>query len=61
LEEEIACLRQEKERLDQERAGALEAGRQAGEELSNKSRELTGKNRVTLFFDYPSFLVWCVH
>ncbi|XP_021303745.1 uncharacterized protein LOC110430404 [Sorghum bicolor] len=36
----VARLRQEKERLDQERAGALEAGRRAGVELSNKSREL---------------------
>jgi len=46
------CLRQEKERLDQERAGALEAGRRAGEELSNKSRELAGENHVTLSFEY---------
>jgi len=61
LEEEVARLRQEKEKLDQERASALEAGRRAGEELSNKNRELTGKDRVTLFFDYSTFLVFCVH
>jgi hypothetical protein len=61
LEEEVARLRQEKEKLDQELAGALETGRRAGEELSNKSRELTGKNRVTLFFDCSMFLVLCVH
>jgi hypothetical protein len=35
LEEEVARLRQEKEQLDQEFAGALETGRRAGEELSN--------------------------
>jgi len=49
LEEEVARLRQEKERLDQERAGALEAGRRAGEELSSKSQELSGENPDTLF------------
>jgi hypothetical protein len=43
------CLREEKERLDQERTGALEAGRQAGEELMNKSRELAGESRFALF------------
>jgi len=61
LEEEVARLRLEKERLDQERAGALEAGRRAGEELNNKSRELSGENHVTLFFDYSMFLFLCVY
>ena len=48
LEEEIERLRAESERLDQERAGALEAGRKAGEELRNKSQELAGKGRFAL-------------
>ena len=42
MEEEVARLRQEKEQLSQELAGALEAGRRAGEELSRKDRELSG-------------------
>jgi hypothetical protein len=50
LEEEVARLRQEKEQLGQELAGALEAGRQAGEELSHRNRELSGNNRATPFF-----------
>jgi len=61
LEEEVARLRQEKERLDQERAGALEAGRRGDEELRNKSRELSGEIRVTLFFDYSTFLFLYLH
>jgi len=61
LEEEVARLRQEKEKLDQELAGALETGRRAGEELSNKNRELTGKNRMSFFFVYSTFLVLCTH
>ena len=48
-----------KERLDQERAGALEAWRRADEELRNKSWELFGESRVTLFFDYSTFLFLC--
>jgi len=57
LEEEVAHLRQEKERLDQELAGALETGRRAGEELSNRNRELSGENRATPFlFDCSTFL-----
>jgi len=39
LEEEVARLRQDKEQLGQELAGALEAGRRAGEELSHRNRE----------------------
>ena len=46
LEEEVARLRQEKEQLGQELAGALEAGRRAGEELGQRDRELTGNNRA---------------
>jgi len=61
LEEVVAHLRQEKEKLDQELAGALETGRRAGEELSNKSRELTGKNSMPFFFVYSTFLVLCAH
>ena len=45
LEEEVARLQQEKEQLSQELAGALEAGRRAGEELSRKDRELSGNTR----------------
>jgi len=52
LEEEVARLRQEKEQLGQELAEALETERRAGEELSNKSQELSGNNRATpLLFD----------
>jgi regulator of replication initiation timing len=43
LEEEVARLRQEKEQLGQELAGALETGRRAGEELGQRNRELSGK------------------
>jgi uncharacterized protein HemX len=50
LEEEVARLRQEKEQLGQELAGALETERRAGEELSNRNRELSGNNRSTPFF-----------
>jgi len=49
LEEEIGRLREERDRLDQERVGALETGRKAGEESKNKSRELAGKSRFALF------------
>jgi len=45
LEEEVARLRQEKEQLGQELAGALEAGRRAGEELCRRDRELSGNTR----------------
>jgi len=55
LEEEVARLRQEKERLDQERAGALEAGRQANEELKNRSQELSGMSHFAAFV-YKTFL-----
>jgi len=59
LEEEVARLRQEKEQLSQELAGALESGRRAGEELGRKDRELSGNTRrliicrlsPPLFFD----------
>jgi len=50
LEEEVARLRKEKEQLGQEPAGALEAGRRAGEELSHRNRELSGNNCATPFF-----------
>ena len=50
LEDEVARLRQEKEQLGQELAGALEAGRRAGDELSHRDRELSGNNRATPFF-----------
>jgi len=50
LEEEVACLRQEKEQLSQELAGALEAGRRAGEELGHRNRELCGNNRAAPLF-----------
>ena len=45
LEEEVARLRQEKEQISQELAGALESGRRAGEELGRKDRELSGNAR----------------
>ena len=45
MEEEVARLRQEKERLSQELTGALESGRRAGGELGRKDRELTGNVR----------------
>jgi len=50
LEEEVVRLRQEKEKLGQELAGALEAGRQAGEELGQRNRELSGNNRAALLY-----------
>jgi len=50
LEEEVARLRQEKEQLSQELAGALEAGRRAGEELGQRNRELSGNNRAALLY-----------
>jgi len=43
LEEEVARLRQEKEQLGQELAGALETGRRAGEALGQRNRELSFK------------------
>jgi hypothetical protein len=49
LEEEVMRLRQEREQLSQELAGALEAGRRAGEELGHRNRELSGNNRGTPF------------
>ena len=42
LEEEVTRLRQEREQLSQELAGALEVGRRAGEELGQRDRELSG-------------------
>ena len=59
LEEEVARLRQEKEQLGRELAGALEAGRRAGEELGQRDRELSGITRcphylpLTTLFDTP--------
>jgi len=50
LEEEVARLRQEKEQLGQELAGALEARRRAGEELGQRNRELSGNNRAALLY-----------
>jgi len=62
LEEEVARLRQEREKLDQELAGALEIERRPGEELSNKSRELSGENRaIPFFFDCSTFLFLFVY
>jgi len=57
LEEEVARLRQDKEQLGQELAGALEARRRAGEELSHRNRELSSNNRGTPFYlvDQRSF------
>ena len=49
LEEEVVRLRQEKEQLSQELAGALEVGRRAGEELGQKDRELSGNTRRPRF------------
>ena len=49
LEEEVARLRQENEQLGRELAEAMESGRRAGEELSNRTRELSGNNRATHF------------
>ena len=46
LEEEVTRLRQEKEQLSQELAGALESGRRAGEELGRKDREQIGRAHV---------------
>jgi len=57
LEEEVARLRQEKEQLGQELAGALETGRRASEDLSNRNRELSSNNRATPFlFGCSTFL-----
>jgi len=39
---------------------ALETGRKAGEELKNKSRELAGKSRFTLF-DHAVFFSSCLY
>jgi len=50
LEEEVARLRQEKEQLGQELAGALETGRRACEELGQRNRELSGNNRAALLY-----------
>ena len=50
LEEEVARLRQEQEQLGQELAGALEARRRAGEELSHRNRELSSNNRADPLF-----------
>ena len=55
LEEEVARLRQEKEQLGQDLAGALEAGRRAGEELGHRDRKLSGNNRAT------PFLIWLLN
>ena len=38
----------------------LEAGRQAGKELKNKSQELAGKSRFAVF-DYAVFLFSCLY
>jgi hypothetical protein len=45
LEEEVARLRQEKEQLSQELAGALDAGRRAGQEMGRRDRELSSNTR----------------
>jgi len=56
LEEEVARLWQEKEQLGQELAGALEAGRRAGEELRHRNRELSGNSRAA-----PPFFIWLLN
>ena len=56
LEEEVARLRQEKEQLGRELAGALEARRRAGEELGQRNQELSGNNRAA-----PSFFIWLLN
>jgi hypothetical protein len=59
LEEEVARLRQEKEQLGRELAGALEASRRAGQELGQRDRELSGIAcclcylLLTALFDMP--------
>ena len=60
LEEEVARLRQEKEQLSQELAGALETGRRAGEELGRKDRELSGNTRrlVICHLSPPLFFLY---
>ena len=50
LEEEVTRLRQEKEQLSQDLAGALEAGCRAGEELGQRNRELSGSNHAALLY-----------
>ena len=60
LEEEVARLRQEKEQLGQELAGALEAGRRAGEELGQRNRELSGNNRAAPVFCRLMFFSVCL-
>ena len=55
----MARLRQEKEQLGRELAGALEASSRAGEELGQRDRELSGIARclrylpLTAMFDTP--------
>ena len=49
LEEEVARLRQEKEQLGRELAGALEASRRAGQELGQRDRELSGIARCLCY------------
>jgi septal ring factor EnvC (AmiA/AmiB activator) len=56
MEEEVARLRQEKEQLSQELAGALEAGRRAGEELSRKDQELSGNTHRLRYSSFISLL-----
>ena len=50
LEEEVARLRQEKEQLGRELAGALDASRRAGQELGQRDRELSGIARCLRFW-----------
>ena len=46
-----------REKLDQELTGVLETGRRGGEELRNKSRELSDENRaIPFFFERSTFL-----
>jgi hypothetical protein len=55
LEEEVARLRQEKEQLSQQLAGALESGRRAGEELGRKDQELSGNGCRLVGYCLPLF------
>ena len=66
LEEEVVRLRQEKEQLSQELAGALEAGRRAGEVLGQRDRELSGNTRrpgylpLIALFDMLKLTSWLI-
>jgi len=56
MEEEVARLREEKEQLSQELAGALEAGRRVEEELNRKDRELSGNTHRLRYSSFTALL-----